>query len=134
MPILEGTSTTKWAIAEYDFAIDGGATSSITLRGVGPIGATIPSGSIIIGGHLEVLTLLTTGTAAQMALNSEGAGDLVAATVVSGAPYSTTGFKVIVPTFAATTAIKTTAARSLVATITVGTVTAGKFRLRVAYI
>lgn len=133
MAVIEGTGKVKMAEGEYDFAVETGAIAAYTLRGTGPLGASIPSGSIILGGHIEVLTLFTTGTAATMAISIEGANDLQTATVVSGAPYSTTGIKNIVPAFTGATAIKTTAARNITATIAVGTVTAGKLRVRVFY-
>jgi hypothetical protein len=138
--MIEGTRRLKEAKGEYDFAVDGGAIGSITLR-CGPdalgaqdqLGNTIPTGSVIEGGYIEVDTLFTTGSGATMAINAEGAGDLIAATVVSGAPYSTTGRKSLIPVFTGATTVKTTAARSLVATIAVGTVTAGKMRVVVFY-
>src|SRR5436853_534019 len=86
---------------DYDFATDGGAIGSISLRA--PVGGSgpIPNGSVIIGGYLDVTAGLTTGTAATGALTVQTAGDIVAATLVSGAPYSTTGLKAIIPIFTA---------------------------------
>lgn len=135
MPVIEGTKGLKEASGEYDFAVDGGAIGSITLRSASndSNGNTIPAGSVIEGGYLEVDTGFTTGTAATMAINIEGAGDMVAATVVSGAPYSTTGRKNVIPAFTGAGTIKTTATRSIVATIATGTVTAGKGRVVVFY-
>lgn len=136
MPIIEGTTKLKSVSAEYDFAVDGGAIGNITLRptpGQGIGDGVIPAGAIIIGGWLEIDTGFTTGTAATMAINIEGAGDIVAATVVSGAPYSTTGRKSIIPASTGATTVKTTVPRSIVATIAVGTITAGKGRVVVYY-
>lgn len=136
MPVIEGTTSVKSCEAEYDFAVDAGAIGTITLRAApgSSMNNLIPAGAVITHGYLDVLTLFTTGTAAQMALTSgEGAGDLIAATVVSGAPYSTTGRKSIIPVATGATAIKTTAARSIQAVISVGTVTAGKFRIVLFY-
>jgi len=136
MPVTEGTrGLNKEAKGEYDFAVDGGAIGSITLRAdpTDPMGNEIPSGSVIMGGYIEVDTGFTTGSGATMAINSEAAGDLIAATVVSGAPYSTTGRKSLIPVFTGATSVKTTAKRNLVATIAVGTVTAGKMRVVVFY-
>jgi hypothetical protein len=65
-----------------------------------------------------------------MAISVEGANDIIAATIVSGAPYSTTGRKSVIPAFTGATTVKTTVARSIVATIATGTVTAGKGRSR----
>lgn len=133
MPIIEGTTVLKSAVGEYDFAVDGGAIGSITLRGSGPLGSQIPAGSVITGGYIEVDTLFTTGTSATMAITLEGAGDIIAATVVSGAPYSTTGRKSIIPAGTGATSVKTTVPRTIVATIAVGTVTAGKARVVLFY-
>lgn len=118
-------------VGEYDFAVDAGAIGAITIRSNA---GAIPSGAQVLGGVLEILTGFTTGSAATMALSVNGANDLVSATVVSGAPYSTTGNKSIIPVFTGATAIKTTAERNPTATIAVGTVTAGKFRLTLVFI
>ena len=133
MPIIEGTDRLKTAIGEYDFAVDGGAIGTIVLRGSGANGGSLPNGAVVEGGYIEIDTAFTTGTAATMAIQIEAANDLQTATVVSGAPYSTTGRKAIVPVFTAATTIKTTAARSLTAVIATGTITAGKGRVVVFY-
>lgn len=135
MPIIEGTSRLKTAIGEYDFAVDGGAISSITLRcGPGDVmGGELPNGAVIEGGYIEVDTILAAAAGGTIAINSEAAGDLQAAAIFSGAPWSTTGRKPIVPVFTAATTVKTTAKRNLVATIATGAVTAGKFRVVVFY-
>lgn len=130
MAVIEGTRALKTWKGEYDFAVDAGAIGTLALRSDdGPI----PAGSYIEGGVLDVLTLFTTGTAATAALTVEGANDIVAATVVSGAPYSTTGNKSIVPAGTGATAIKTTVSRQPSIVIAVGTVTAGKLRLILNY-
>lgn len=133
MPIIEGTTGIKTASGEYDFAVDGGAIGSITLRPTGGYDGVIPAGSVILGGYLEIDTGFTTGSAATLAITAEAAGDIIAATVVSGAPYSTTGRKSLIPQGPGATSVKTTVARSLVATIAVGTITAGKGRVVVTY-
>lgn len=135
MPVIEGTSRVKTAMAELDFAVDGGAVSSITLRAADVNGGTVPIGSVITSGYVDVLTALTSsGGTATVALTLEGAGDLVAAAAVSGAPWSTTGRKSIVPVATGATAVKTTAARALTATIAVQALTAGKLRVVVFYV
>lgn len=134
MPIAPGTTALKTAQGEYDFAVDGGAVSTITLRGAG-IGSEIPAGSVIQGGYIEVDTIVTTasGNTGTIGVNSEGAADLHAAVVTSGAPWSTTGRKNVVPAFTGATSVKTTVARSLAITVAVAAVTAGKFRVVVYY-
>ena len=133
MPVAEGTTGLKTAEGEYDFAVDGGAVGSITLRSVNAAGAALPVGAVIMGGYVDVLTAVTSGGAGTVAINSEGAGDLVAAAAVSGAPWSTTGRKSVIPVFTGASTVKTTAARNLVATIATAALTAGKFRVVVFY-
>lgn len=127
---IEGTRALKSYKGEYDFAVDGGAISTIVLRSNdGPI----PAGSVILGGYLEIDTLFTTGTAATAALTVEAANDIVSATIVSGAPYSTTGRKSIIPVFTGATTVKTTVTRAPSIVIATGTITAGKGRLVLFY-
>ena len=133
MPIIEGTDRVKTAVGEYDFAVDGGAIGAIAMRGSGSGGSQVPAGSVVLGGYIEIDTLFTTGTAATMAISLEAANDIQTATVVSGAPFSTTGRKSITEAFTGATTIKTTVARTLTATIATGTVTAGKGRVVVFY-
>lgn len=137
MPVIEGTTRLKEASGEYDFAVDGGAVGTITLRSAGgsSLGGVIPAGSVIVGGYIEVDTIVTTasGNTGTIAVNSEGAGDLLAAAITSGAPWSTTGRKAIVPVFTVATFVKTTVVRSLTISVAVAAVTAGKFRVVVVY-
>jgi len=130
MPVIEGTARLKTAQAEYDFAVDGGAISTITLRSVDGQGGTIPAGSVITGGYIDVETAVLPTTVATVALNSEAAGDLRAAAVAADL---TVGRKSIVPAGTGATAVKTTAARSLAVAIAAAALTAGKFRLVVFY-
>lgn len=137
MPVIEGTTRLKEASGEYDFAVDGGAVSTITLRAAGgsSLGGIIPAGSVIVSGYIEVDTIVTTasGNTGTIAVNSEGAADLLAATITSAAPWASTGRKAIIPVFTAATFVKTTVARSLAITVAVAAVTAGKFRVVVIY-
>lgn len=132
MPVIEGTSAVKTAQAEYDFAVDGGAVSTITLRAApGDVhGSTIPAGSIITGGYIDVETAVLPITVSTVALTAEAAGDLRAAAVASDL---TVGRKSVIPAGTGATAVKTTVARSLTMAIAAGTLTAGKFRLVVFY-
>ena len=130
MAVIEGTDRSKVFVGEYDFATDGGAVSTITLRGSGALGSQIPPGAVSTGGYVEVDTAVTSGGAATVAITTgEGAGDLVAAAAVSGAPWSTTGRKSIVPAGTGATSVKTSAARTLSAVIATAALTAGKFRV-----
>ena len=113
--------------ALYDFAVEGGAVSTIGLRGA----TDIPSGARCVGGYIDVLTTLTSGGAATIALQLEAAGDIVAATAVAS---WTAGQKNILPALTsgsvtAGTTVKTTAARDISVVIAAFALTAGKFRV-----
>lgn len=121
LPTAEGNHRLSVIKATYSFAVDGGAIGSITL-------ATIPSGVVVLAGVVDVTTALTSGGAGTMALQLEGANDLITAAAVSGAPWSTTGRKA----FGAnvnfgTSSVKTTASRALTAAIADVALTAGVF-------
>lgn len=137
MSVISGTTNLKSAQGEYDFAVDGGAVSTITLRqgGGNTLPNLIPAGAIILEGWIEVDTIVTTasGNTGTVAVNSEGAGDLLAAAVTSGTPWSTTGRKSIIPVSTGATTVKTTVNRSLAITVATAAITAGKFRVVVYY-
>ena|SRR5437773_4166977 len=126
MPTMPSTRAWKTWQGDYDFAVDGGATSTIVLRSAdGPI----PLGAVIMGGYLDVLTacLSATGT---MQLNSEAAADLLAATAQAGL---TLGRKSLIPVFTGATTVKTTAERNPALVIATAAFTAGKFSLILFY-
>lgn len=130
MPVITGAvpqdvaSRTLLVVrGRYDFAVDGGAQGTISLTS----GTPIPSGAYIVGGFLEVATAVTSGGAATGAIQVNAADDIVAAAAVSGAPWSTTGRKSIIPAMTGATAVKTTAARDISFVIGAATLTAGVF-------
>lgn len=137
MPIIEGSERiggglyigeVKTARAFYDFALDGGATGAITLRG-----DQLPAGAILTDSLVYVDTVPTSSGSATIALKVESAGDIAGTDVISGAPWSTLG-----PhrgDFTATSApIKTTVLRPVVATIATAALTAGKFSVVLFYV
>lgn len=130
MAIIEGTTRLKTAVAEYDFAVDGGAIGTIVLRSADSSGGAVPTGSVVMGGYIDVLTGVASATGT-VAVQIESAGDLLAA--VSPTAALTTGRKSIVPAATGATAIKTTAARSLTMVIATAALTAGKLRVVVFY-
>ena len=124
-----GLGMEKPAVALYDFAVDGGAVSTINLRG-----DRIPSGAIIVDSLINVDTALTGGTVTDtIQLGSEGAADIQAAAARNAAPWATTGAKRLTAT-ATAAPIKTTAIRALTLTINATGITAGKFTLIVWYL
>jgi NAD(P)H-hydrate repair Nnr-like enzyme with NAD(P)H-hydrate dehydratase domain len=111
---------------QYDFAVDGGAISTIAITS----GLPIPSGSVIVGGHIDVLTALV-GATATIACQVEAANDILTAVAVAS---WTTGLKNILPAvtsgaLTASTAVKTTADRNISIVIATAALTAGKFEV-----
>jgi hypothetical protein len=118
----------KLARAFYDFAVDGGAISTINLRG-----DQLPSGAVILDSMVDVNTIPTSGGAATIAVNTQSAGDIVAATVLGSSPWSTATPKRGAIT-ATSAPVKTTAIRPIQATIAAFVLTAGKFSVLIDYV
>jgi hypothetical protein len=130
MALMEGTRELKVFTFSYDFAVDGGAVSTITLRSNdGPI----PTGSYIMGGVLDVATALTSGGSATAALQIEAANDTVNAAAFSGTPWSAIALKSLIEAFTGATVVKTTASRNPKLVIGTAALTAGKFTLTVFF-
>ena len=116
------------AYAEYDFAKDGGAVGDITLRG-----GVLPAGAYITRAWLDVVTALTSGGAATVALKSKAAGDLLPATGIAtfaadtfmGLGPAVNGGQVVGPT---------TTHTCIKATVAAAALTAGKFTVMVEYV
>jgi len=109
---------------KYDFAVDGGAVSTIAITS----GTPIPSGAVIIGGYVDVSTALV-GATATIAMQIEAANDILTAVAVAS---WTTGRKNVLPApttgaLTASTAVKTTAARNISIVIATAALTAGVF-------
>lgn len=109
--------------SKYSFAKHGGAQGSIAI-------GSVPSGATIVGGYMVVDSALT-GVGASVGITVESAGDIVAVAAISGAPWSTTGKKAIVPkrNTPETTSITTTQARNILVVISAADLTAGIVRL-----
>lgn len=119
--------------ASYDFAAQGGAVSTITLKDTSTgASAKLPQGAIIRDCILDVVTAPTptTSPTPSIAIGSgQAANDLKAAT--GAASY--TGLVACVPVGTAATAIKLTADRTMTMAITTTALTAGKFYVIVHY-
>jgi len=139
MPIIETTISEgtpgprlKMARGVYDFAVDGGAISTIALMG----DTKIPSGASILAGWIEVHTQLTSGGAATIAVQVEAANDILPAVAVA---TWTAGRKKVVPgltaasDLSASALVRTTAARDISAVIAAAALTAGKFSVFLVY-
>ena len=124
------TGRTKWARAYYDFATDGGAVSTIALRG-----DKIPSGAVILQAFVNVATGTTSGGAATVSIGVEAATDLRAVLAHDNATtqLSTTGNKLTLATRAAAPLV-TTANRDVSIAIATAALTAGRFSVLVEYL
>lgn len=132
MPIIEGTRAPKVYRGTYSFAEQGGAVSAIALKSDD---GAIPAGSVITGGYVDVTdTPDSADSTATIAIHVEAANDIINAAAVSGAPWSTTGRKDIIPDSTGSTAVKTTAARTPTATIAVQAATEGVFTVVLYYV
>lgn len=108
--------------AVADFSVFGGAISTISSR------VTVPKAVYIVDGVMDVLTA-PVGSGASVGVMLEASGDVVAVAAISGAPWSTTGLKDVVPDGTAAHVIKTSADKALSWVISVAALTAYKFNL-----
>lgn len=114
-------------VLSYDFAVHGGAVSSINL-------GTIPAGTIVLWAEVELTTALTSGGAATAGLTLEAAGDIKAvATLISASPWvapaggARYALAPVVQT--PTTHVITTVDRNALLVVGAAALTAGKFFL-----
>jgi len=112
----------------YKFSRDGGAQGSIALT---QLDGPIPNGFVVQNSFLDVTTPLgSAGLATAAVTTGQGAGDLVVATLISIAPFSTTGPKVTIPLLGTiATWIKMTADRSPAIVVAVADLNAGSLNL-----
>lgn len=97
----------------------------------------IPDKAVVIGGFVEVETAMTSAdTTGTLAVSIEAANDIISAANISGAPWSTTGPKAIVPknNTPESTSIKLTAARAVKFTVGTTALTGGKATAFLAYV
>jgi len=123
-----GLGSLRVARFVYDVAgLDSAGVANTTVAAHGT-GVTLPIHAIVVGGFFDVNTAFTTAASGQLAIHVQGANDIQAAAVVSGAPFSTIGRKAIVPkaNTPESTSVKTTAAREITCTVSVGALSAGK--------
>ena len=112
-------------VARFTFDTVVGTNAAVGAHGTG---VTIPDDSIVVGGFFEVNTAFTTSASGTLAIHVNSANDIQTATIVSSAPFSTTGRKAITPkaNTPESTSIKLTADREITCTVATGALTAGK--------
>lgn len=127
--VIEGAMFRGVAKFQYDFDIHGGVTGNIVLSG-----EPLPIKAIVWEGVVDVITALTGGAGATAAVSTaQAANDLITAADITGAPWSTTGLKALVPVGDAANGIKMTAERAPKLVIGTADLTAGKFNLFIEY-
>jgi len=117
----------------YDFATDGGAIGTVTLRG-----GALPDNAIIDRAWYEVTTTFTSATDAAtigLGVATDDATGIVAATAISGmGNIWDAGIQAAIdPSTVADFTTKTTAARDIIATVAVEDLTAGALVLHIEY-
>ena len=116
----------------YDFAALGGSTGALVLTDEDGAAQTIPDNAIITKFALDVVTEITSGGSATIALGAatDGAAMIKAATAFDNAAYVAATQLGGIPAASK----KLTAARNCIATIATADLTAGKFYLYITYI
>mgnify|MGYP001570609150 CR=1 FL=1 len=112
---------------DYDFAKDGGAVSTILLRGT----EKLPNNFVITTAMIDLAVALSTGGSVQVALQAEAAGDLRAAAIPATGGLNATGVKALIPVGTAATVVKTTVPRTPALVVSVAALTAGRFSVYV---
>lgn len=112
------------------FTYDPTTTAGLRTIGAHGTGVTLPDNAIVIGGFVEVMEHFHSegADAGTIAISVEGANDIITAAAVSGAPYSSTGLKAIIPksNTPESTGVKTTAAREITCTVAGQNLLSGK--------
>lgn len=122
--LSEGFKThVKYAVSEYDFAIDGGAVGTLVLRA-----DTIPTGAYVGEHKVIIQTPVTSGGAATVALGVAANGDIQAAGTLAATGYDTAGGKAKV-----VTDTPQGVGAGLRFTVAVAALTAGKFKVITEY-
>lgn len=112
----------------YDTAVKDSLGAANTAIGAHGTGVVLPINAIVVGGFFQVNTAFTTAASGTLAISVQAANDIQTATIVSGAPFSTTGLKAITPkaNTPESTGVVCTAAREITCTVATGALTAGK--------
>jgi hypothetical protein len=128
--VADGHGRVRVARATYD--ISGGDDGTVGSHG---LGVTIPDNAIIIDGVIDVITTFNDGSddSATIAIQVEGANDIVTATAISGGIWDA-GLQDIIPDGAATNMVKTTAAQEITAVVADDEIDAGKLVVFLRYV
>lgn len=121
----------------YDFAVDGGAVSTITLRDAitAHSPCSLPNGAVIWQVAIDVITAFSsTGNNGTIALQANAAGDLLATVDADTLPVGgSTHLQAGIPVGTAATMIKATAARDIKMVIATNAMLTGKANIFILY-
>lgn len=122
----------KYAIASYDFAVHGGAISTIEIDG-----ALLPRGSVVLPGRIVVFTAVTSGGSATVAVgtrNRVAGTDISTTNLLTATAIGTMGVAgVNALNTAGVSLLSTTDDATITITIATAALTAGKFDIYVPY-
>lgn len=128
--VTKSVKFSQSGVAQFTFDVAGVDSVGVSNAAIGAhgTGVFLPANAIVCGGFFEVNTAFTTSASGTLAIKVQGANDIQTATIVSSAPFSTTGRKAIIPkaNTPESTSIKLTAEREIVCTVATGALTAGK--------
>ena len=119
---LAGLHVTKFT---FDTAVNDAAETpaSNKLVGAHPMAVSVPDNAIVISGHVDVITAVTSEGAATVAISLVNANDLLTATALTGL----TEGKQLPMAAVKTAPIKLAAAKAVTVTVGTAALTAGKF-------
>jgi len=107
----------------FDTAVNDAGTTPASNKTVAahPLAVTIPDNAIVIDGHVDVISAVTSDGSATVAIHLVNANDLLAATA-----KASLGAKAQLPMAVDTTPIKLEAAKAVTVTVGTAALTAGK--------
>lgn len=119
-PLIGGDAVGLGVLRVARFLFDAATLTNRTIAAHGT-GVTLPIHAIVVGGFVDVNTAFTSDAtnAGTIAISVQAANDVITASAVSGAPYSTIGRKPIIPkaNTPESTSLKCTAAREITCTV-----------------
>jgi hypothetical protein len=122
---VDGVRTAR---AYYDFAVDGGAVSTIT-----PTQSdTIPANAILLGGVINSTTAVTSGGSATVAVGLSAGGSTT--TILTATAKASLSLDAVIISPVAATPVKTTAAGAITITVATAALTAGVIEVIVTYV
>lgn len=122
-----GLGTLRIARTIYDFAVDGGAVSTITPKKT----VRLPKNAVIVGGTVDVTTSCTSAGSATIGVGTSAGSSTTALLAATAVASMGAGLKNAVPVFA--TPVKLTAVGDVTVTIATAALTAGVIEVTLLY-